>query len=416
MGIVGLHKKTHGTISHIAPSAITPDQVKHDHDLAIRWYAELLIDDITTIIDLSLVFTETKLGKLTTWDEINNNFTEAIILAYAAPLPNFTNPEKYLTSMSLLNSLDFELSYTSLTSPEERNIKQSKWRLKDLAIRKINPKNTTDLNNCLCSINGLISRPILFKDELLLKDGATFITSTSKDCWPSITLLDFTNLGSLEIIPFSNCTTKFKSAGNVPDPYADIEFYLPKHISLQNKTIFPVIAHSLFFQDSLIITSPYSISLSPYKLPIATSLLKRMNHQESFVDNTTIVYSQQSTNSYITSEMLKSDHYGAFFVIVDTPNIYIEKTHTVNFSDTVYTTQAKDGVLFDQTTQSFYDYILINYDSQNDIYTNPARNIYPIDRVPDERLLSIRDWSCIHNDVIPSLAESNYYILKLIGV
>lgn len=416
--IEALVRIQNGTITYFDINQISLVDLKFNHELSSRWY--LLIkygNDLpqnTTWVDLSLLLTETKIGKLTTWISIQENITDALIESYAIILPIDSN--HYVTTTNLLNSEDFDLHYTSFKSPEERDVRQFRWRLTDLAIQKVNTKNYTNFKNCICSVNGLVSMPTVFNNELLVRDGALYMSSTTDTKWPSVVLIDFSGLGDIELVPFSKCSIIYKNKDRKANAYSDVKLYMPEHITLKNKTIFPVVAHSLFFPKDVTITSNTSVILSPYKLPISTSLLKLYNHSGKFIRNTDIVKTDVSVEEYLTTNMFSEDDYGNFFIIVNNPSVYMTKTHAVTFSNSTYTTSVQDGILFDQTTQSFYDYVKNPYNFITDLYTVHNLPIYPLDVPYSRPCISLTDWNCVHNELSPNLALDDLYLLRIFGI
>lgn len=414
MELVHLVKIKKGQMEVYGLSDKTPEQVQEDHDLHTRWYLLVSISDTEKIhIDLSLVFVETSLNRLTTWEDIKNNLTDRILEAYSATLP--TNTTKNLITTHLLNTDDFELSYCNITTPEDRNIKTFRWRMPDLVVTKINEKNTTNFNNCLCCINGIVSIPYVYKGELFIKDGARYMSSTTELNWPSVLLMDFSELGDIEIIPFKDCSTKYYTDHNAKDSYCDIKLYLPDGKSLKNKTVFPVIAHSLFFPENVIISSQNSIVISPYKLPIRTSLLKTYQHSEKFIENTDIIKTDSSVEKYITEEMFATDWYGNFFVVVNNPRIFITSVYTTVYASSTHSTISDNGILFDKSTQSFLDYTKVEYDSLTDLYTNRCSSNFEFDLPFSYYSTSVLNWDCVHREDLFNIYKRDYRILNIFG-
>lgn len=437
MEILYLTKTVRGDMSTYDPNDISPQDVLTDHTLHTRWYLTISYEHIpiinegsqcpppededtepevvTATLDLSLIMVETNLVKCTTWEEFLEKLTEKIIKGYETTLPDQTGHN--LLATNLMHSSDFEISYTNILTPEDRNIKTFKWRMPDLAITKLNPKNTTNLDNCICSVNGIVSLPTMFKGELFIKDGARHMSSTTYTSHPSVLLMDFTELGDIEIIPFKDCSVKYYSDHNAKNPYADIKFYLPEHVSLQNKTVFTVLAHSLFFPEMSTVSSFSSIVLSPYKMPIRTSLMKLYEHNTDYVDNTDVVKTDVSFDKYITESMFDDDYHGNFFIIVDNPRIYINKTHMEKYAKSMYTSVGRDGILFDQTTQSFYDYVKNPFESSVDYYTASAWwRMHELDTPYDTPMVGVERWPCVHKDRLWNIHYNKcMYLVKVFG-
>lgn len=420
-----LIKITKGSMESYELETKTPSEVKEDHDLDTRWYLELY-DETTgerSDIDLSLIFLETKLVKCSTWDEFANMLTDMIIRAYTTSVPD--KDSKNLTVTHLLNSDDFEISYCNINTPEDRNIPVFKWRMPDIVITRINQKNTNNFKNCICSINGIVSRPYVFKGELYIKDGNKHMLSTTEQFTPSVAMLDFSELGDIEIIPLSECTgTVLTKSTYNSATYADIKVYIPEQYTLENKTVFPVIAHSLYMPEEITISGNNSLVISPYRLPIRTSLIKLFQHNDEVIPNTDVVNTQTSVEHYIRNSIVKTDintgkeldEYGNFLVVVNNPSIFIEKTKVHNYSDSVFSTTVDDGILFDQSTHSIYDYVKIDYDSVTDLYTTRCNPNYELDIPFSENTYSILSWDCAHKEELFNIHRKNLYFLKIFGL
>ena len=420
-----LIKITKGSMESYAIESKTPAEVKEDHDLHTRWYLELY-DETTgeySDIDLSLIFLETKLAKCTSWDEFASQLTDMIIRAYTVSVPD--KDSKNLTITHLLNSDDFEISYCNIDVPEDRNMLIYKWRMPDLVITRINQKNTNIFKNCICSINGIVSRPYVYKDELYIKNGNKVLSSTTDQFTPSIAMLDFSQLGDIEIIPLCDCTGQVLSGSTFNSAtYADIKVYIPNEYTLDNKTVFPVIAHSLYFPDNVTVSGSNSLVISPYKLPIRTSLVKLYQHMNEVIANTDVINTKLSIEHYIRNCIVKTninngselDKDGNFLIVVNNPSIFIEKTKVHIYSDSLFSSLASDGILFDQTTQSIYDYVKIDYDSLTDIYTTRCNPNYELDIPFSDNMFSILSWDCEHNEELFNIHRKDLYLLKVFGL
>ena len=425
MVLSSLTKVHKGTMQSFSISSKTPAEVQKDHDLNTRWYIEVYSknENKYTTLDLSLIFTETNLNKCITWEDFASKLTDAIIIPYTAILSKSHNCNLIVTH--LLNNEEFELSYCNLNVPEDRNIRQFRWRMPDLVVSKINSKNTTNFNNCICSVNGIISRPVVHNGELFIKDGARYMSSTTLMRHPSLLLMDFSELGDITIVPFKDCKYSYYKPKNEEVNTCDVKLFLPDGIDLTNKTVFPVIAHSLFFPTDVTISSTSSVVLSPYKLPIRASLFKCMNHKDEYIKNTDIIKMNKSINDYISSDMFvydktdreieEADCEGNFLIIVDNPHVFITKQHASQFASSTHTLLEANGVLFDQSTQSFIDYVKVDYDSLTDIYLNVEEDIFECD-IPYDRVgYGFNTWNCVHNEPLFNINKRDLYVLNFFG-
>ena len=418
MVIVRIYKKTSGIITNFLVSEITLDQIKLDHELNTVYYLEVKdTDDKHYCLNLSLLILETSIGKCQTWTCVLGELTERYLIFYSAVIPNLKNPHAALFSVFPLSSPDFKLSYLDQNIPEERNIRQLRYKFTDLAITKTNPKSTVNLENCICSVNGLVSRPIMFNDELLMKNGAKFMTTTDEFRHPSIVLFDFTKLGGFEIVPFSDCRAIPRTENKLPSPNADMKFILPEHVDLTNKTIFPVVGHSLFLPDTILPVAKRSIILSPYKFRIGMSLLKKAAVTKEYIDSTYVMCPEDNVKDYLLTTMMQENHFGAFFVIVNNPNIWIQKTPVHTFHKSVLSSEESDSFLLDTNSQSFLDYTKIDYESLKDIYCHPLHSILEIDTFNHiDKLLAVSDCKCTHVDIFKDYGKGHFYMIRIVSI
>lgn len=422
-----VYKKINNILEDVNKEYISPDDIKYciPNVLMTKYYAVVnnpLNPKREISIDLSSIFTLTDLSKkdTSTWDKLEMLLTDKIVIGYQSVDVNFNNGDRSLKAVNILNDYDFEFSYGLFTSPTERNIKARRYRLIDAIITKVNEENDIDFNNSILSVNGLISTPKVYKDELYSIYGAMFTHSSTEYRLPSILLMDFSNLGGMTIVPFSECRVRNVSGSGTFQtditPGMDIEFYLPENINLYNSTVFPVVAYSMMFPNSLRITGKQSIMMEPYTLPIYNSLLKLYSACNKYQIASSIVKTDETVYEYVTSTMLKKDHPGGFFIVVNSPNIYIKKTHCTNYVWNMATgTKDINGVLFDQTTNSFVDKIRSPFASSTDIYTEKAMDIYPLyqENSFDKPCYSIETMKCVHQEFTKNLSDNDYYLVEM---
>ena len=424
--ILRIYKKINSILENINMDLISPIDIKYNipNTLMTKYYAVVkdpLNSKKEVSIDLSAIFTLTNISRYKdlNWNKLEELLTDKIVIGYKTDTPNFDDGDRSLQAVSILNDYDFEMSYGLYSSPTERNIRTRRYRLVDMIITKINDKNKFNFNNCVLSVNGLISTPYVYKDELYSINSALFTHSNTEYRIPSILLMDFSNLGNMKIIPFSKCRVRNVSGSGTFQtkitPGMDIEFYLD-NIDLSKSTVFPVIAYSMFFPDSIKITSKNSIMMSPYTLPIYSSLLKLYSYSNKFQLASSIIKTEESVYDYVTNEMLQEDHAGGFFIVIDTPDIYIKKSHATNYVWNMASTQKNtDGVLFDQTTQSFVDRVRQRFVSITDVYTVKSMDIYPLyqENMFNEPCYSIEEMKCIHQGFTKNLSDNDYYLVQM---
>lgn len=424
--ILKVYKKINSILEDINMNLLSPNDIKYNipNTLMTKYYIVVkdpLHPKNDVSVDLSAIFTLTDIGtyKDLTWDKLEELLTDKIIIGYKTNTPNFNDGNRSLQAVSILNDYDFEMSYGLYTSPTERNIRSRRYRLIDMIITKINEKNKFNFNNCILSVNGLVSIPKVYKDELYCLNGALFTHSNTEYRIPSILLMDFSNLGNMRIIPFSKCKVRNVSGSGTFQttitPGMDIEFYIPD-VDLTKSTVFPVVAYSMFFPDSVKITGKNSVMMSPYTLPIYNSLLKLYSYSNKYQQASGIIKTDESVYDYVTSTMLQEDHTGGFFIVIDTPDIYIKKSHATNYVWNMASSQKNtDGVLFDQTTQSFVDRVRQKFVSITDVYTVKSMDIYPLcpEDMFNKPCYSVEEMKCIHQGFTKNLSDNDYYLVQM---
>lgn len=315
-----------------------------------------------------------------TWDVLGECITGKLVAGYSRPLPEFEDGTRCLRYCQVLHTSDFECSYCLLDTPEDRNTKFRRWQLLDMAITKVNEKHPIQLENCLLSVNGCLSRPIMYKGELLMARGAEWIHNNTMNRLPSVTLIDFTNLGGITIVPFSDCKYKVKNgrgAGTENGPIVlgrDIEVILPEGIDLSNKHIWMVLGHSLFFEEKYVrVSTQNSVTLSPHLLSLDACLLKSEYHAAHYYQDTDVFSSGIAVDEYINSQMWDPKHHGAFFVLINTPHIYVRKTSTHQYAKERMHVAVPDtdGLLWDEYARSAVDHTRAAYRTYTDFYAMP---------------------------------------------
>lgn len=425
--ILRVYRKTNSIMESVSKENTSPDDIKYNIPKVLMTKYYIVVKDPLNqkrevAVDLSSIFTLTDLAKkdTSTWEKLEEQLTDKLVIGYQSPEVNFDNGDRSLKAVNVLGDYDFEFSYGLFSSPTERNIKSRRYRLLDAIITKVNEKNDINFNNSILSVNGLVSQPKVYNDELYSINGALFVHASTEYRLPSILLMDFSNLGGITIVPFSDCKVRNVSGSGTFQtditPGMDVEFYLPDHIDLYKSTVFPVLAYSMFFPNSVHITGKQSIMMEPYTLPIFNSLLKVHAAANKYQVASSIIKTDDTVYDYVTSTMLQKEHYGGFFIVVNTPNVYIRKTHATNYVWNMATGPSKvNGVLFDQTTNSFVDRIRSPFTSATDIYTEKAFDIYPLyqENSFDKPCYSIEEMKCVHQDFTKNLSDNDYYMVEI---
>jgi len=427
--ILGAYKKTGPILEDINLDIIKPNDIYYNESTSttstsFTKYFLMVVDPITdekVSIDLSriFVFEDGFKKEGITWNEVSELITDKIIIGYREDIPDFTDSSRSMISTTVLNDFDFEMSYGTWRNPSDRNIKNRRYRLTDMIITKINDDSRFNLENCILSVNGLVSTPKVFEGELYSIDSALYTHGNTDKRIPSILMMDFSNLGGFTIIPLSQCDVRSKTGEDYQTkivPNIDLELILPEGIDITDKTIFPVIANSLFLPNMITKTGKNTCVISPYKFPVGISLLKRYAASNKFVPSSSIIKTSESINEYTTDIMFREDHYGAFLIIVNTPKVYIRKTHAETYCWNVATTVPDTaGVMFDATSQSFIDHVKCEYTSMIDHYTIKKLDqwIIPTINPLDGCLYSIETMKCIHQNFMKNVADNDLYIMQI---
>ena len=317
-----------------------------------------------------------------TWDIIGECITDKLVMGYCNSLPEWADVTRSLRYFQVIHHEDFELSYCMLKTPEDRNVKWRRWQLPDAAITKINENNPIDLNNCLLSVNGCLSLPFMFKGELIMPRGAEFINNNTFDKLPSVTLLDFTNLGGIRCVPFSDCKYKTRTGKGVVTaqnfntpvtPGQEIEIFLPEDIDIKNKTIWMVLGHTLYFDEFIHPATDKTLVINPYMLALNNALLKSGYHSYKYFEDNNVFHADFALAEYINQIAWEKDHFGAFFVIINTPRLYIRRVHAKQYAKERMHVAVPDtvGLLWDDLSRSVVDHTRVPYRTYTDFYGMP---------------------------------------------
>lgn len=396
----------------------TPVTIKEIIDLNTFLYLEIEKDNTKILLDLSLLLLETNIGKITTWEEIYPLLTDVVIKSYTAKITNIGNPVDVLRAYYPLSDPSFVVSYLKMSVPEERNIKEFMYRLPDLAISRKDNTNKINFNNCLVSCNGVVNRPIVFADELLIKDGTRQLQSTTELIKPNVVLLDFTDFGGFTIVPLSQCTPKYLSRNNKIDYLADIELTLPANIDLTDKTIFPVLGGSLFFPKNIHVVTTNKVVISPSNLRLKASLLKQQSNTDEYLYHGYTFQCNETIKNYILNTMWEEDHYGAYLIVVNRTPLIVQEYDVNEFYQTTSDSLTKDGILFDYTLQSVCDFTKYENTTTMDIYQPGTSGILELDINTDDTVgaYAMEFTKCKHVDCCIDHRQQRLKLIRISGV
>lgn len=396
MNIRELYVKQGRTIRTLSFADNTPEEIRSFSALNTSFFIDVEKDAETVVtVNLSHLMLETIIGQCTTWNEIGTLLTGVMVDSYSTDIPNLDNPKFAVRTTDPLKAEEFEVGYTCIDTPEDRNVKIFRDRLIDLVITK-HGEGPINLDTSLCFVNGLVSRPIMYKGEMLVSRGAEFFSASSKLRHPDIMLMDFKELGDIEIVPFSECRIKYRNKKNTPDLYSDMEFILPEQVDLRTSVVFPVFAYSMYFPNVLTAVTHRSLVVNHADLSIGRSLLNAAYSSANYL-NQSYVMEAEAIEKYVYETMSQKDHYGAFFVIVKHPSIWIKEEPLCKFAGDVESGLVRDGILFNAAMQSFMSYNRMMYNDITDVYHTPLPSILEIDTNKNGKgALALESTRCLH--------------------
>lgn len=404
---------------------ITPIQLKESHDLNVRTYLTVsFIRDGETkptvkTIHLSLLFTETVIGKCATWDEVVNELTEVMVDSYTSKDLDIENPSKYLNQISVSNNLNLNMHYTTLKSPDLKDVPTLLWKLRDLSItqKEDTPKDERiDFNKCLCSINGLLTKPYVFNGELIVPEGMSFMLDSSDINWPDVVLLDFSTLADFTIIPLSECEHQILKPENGNALGCDIALTLPD-VNLAGKSVMAVIGNTLILHDKLFVVDENTVHITPFKYPIHTNMLLKKKLEMAYIPNTDIYRTYEETlEQYVYTDMFKDDHEGAFLIVVDTPSLYISDLPIApEDSGKKVRTHAPLGILRRRATWGIVDYVVREYNNVDILSISQAPNLFVTDDKVHLEQFGMDFFNCDHNETILNIGNSGYEMFRIVA-
>lgn len=333
-------------------------------------------------VDLSLLIRNTIIGRCTTWEEVSTSLTQALVDAYTTtfrpPSHVLENTEDMayeivsypskkqvyrLKVHSCLDMTEFGISYGSVVLPALRNIYSLKWKLKDIIITK---KESVDIdfNNCIPVVNGIIQYPIVYEDELYIKDGTENLSEDKE-----VLLMDTSPLGGMDIIKFSDCTTL-----GTTEVSNQMKYILPEGKSMQGKTPILVVAGRMYFKHEFFRPNDKTIVVDPQLMYLRAISLKNHRIREEFVRGTTAV---QQVNDLLTIRSY-FDEPNSYIVLIDNPDVIITETRplmNININATSFPSGSR-GILVN-TTRDILDYTKIEFNFCDLVtYTPPEELMY----------------------------------------
>lgn len=363
-------------------------------------------------VNLSELLLERVVGKCTTWAQIESVLTLSHLQMYECNIDLTGSKKPHV--VSVLSSSDFIVSYGSIMTPNVRNINSLKWKLTDLIISKTT-NCSINFNNCLCSINGTVIRPIIYNNEMFLPKGATYLYNTGVGRGANIVLIDFTPLGGCTYIPFSYCKKRHTNPDHISD--ADLYLTIPDDKNLRNKTIFIAMGHTIDFLEDTAVLSDKDILISPYKWPLALDLLKSYESSAKYVRNTQIIHHETTVEKYIMNDMFDPEHYGAFVLVINHNNI-IKTTEVCQelIENKTYQCVTNPDILVHEASKSIVDYTKVAYNSNYVLYLNSPPELHVIKEPHIKDLWSVEHPNLSEEDLPDNYGVSRYISINLTGL
>jgi hypothetical protein len=299
---------------------------------------ELIVEDMDTEInhslDLSRMMLElAAINGITSWEDLEDFLTVTMLTLFKTnpivpphmytksgnktltlPTPISTSPNTGPIVVSTAHQLSMSTEYGSRLTPEIRNQPELKSTLTDLIFVHNNPADPiVDFENCIPVVSGKVHFPVPFGNELFAVDGTKVLKSQSETSEANI-LIDFSPLGGMETIRFSDCTEYAIESGFAYD--------LPAGKTLTGKTFILVIAGRFFFDYECNKLSETTIAFNPNEFNLRNIQLSNKTLLSAHVPNTgTVLIPNGDYMDTIQSE----DNYESFIILIDNPNIALPK-------------------------------------------------------------------------------------------
>jgi hypothetical protein len=423
MIIEKLYRKTRTVLEEFALGNSPWEHMSSIESNNTKYIVKIQNEDLTYFLDLGHMFLETPISRFETWDTFRDTLTDIELEAYRIHMPDLDSPKKVLRTVSPLSSNDFLIEYTDKDIPDRRDVKTFIDHLPDLVITKTGNDCPIKLENSLLSVNGLVSRPIIRpnektgKREYFVPEGMNFLRCTTHTTHPNLLLMDFELLGGMEIVPLSECKLRYHNQNNEPCPDVFLTITLPDGKDLHGKTACIVMAHSLFLPNSVKVKSENSLLINLAQLRIRMSLAKSAYAKDNYKHNTHLIETPISEETYVKEHLSSKDHYGAFLVLINSEDLWIDTKYGVSFAGNVKFTQYPDYIPHDLTSQSFMDYTQIEYLSRNAVYSYPTMTNLDVYTEEKTQLQLYPDkLKCRHVDCVKDYKDNQFVFLKIMSL
>lgn len=233
-----------------------------------------------------------------------------------------------------------------------------KWLLKDLILSHDDIQHPkVDFTNTVPIVNGVTCTPYFFNDELYILDAAKYFKSAN-GINKTITLLDFTPFGGIEIVRLKDCLIT-----DVGNEYEKM-IKLPSNKNMENKTPILVISGRMFFRNEIVQYSDTALLVDVKLLGLDWILLTNDWLSGKFVFNTLTVINK-GVKDYLTNYIGTENDTDNFIILIDNPNVNIIKTpyiYNLYLQGIKFDNEAV-GLLVNNITREIEEYTYIEYDN-----------------------------------------------------
>jgi hypothetical protein len=305
---------------------------------------------------------KSELTTATTWSQVEAFVTEEMaILFHIVPVvsptmairdggvisvktPFNTEGNNQLNILSVNYTDGIIVDYGTVKDPSLRNLPNRRHALKDLIFRS-SRIDAINLNNTIPVTGGIIHYPVVFNDELYAINAAAALKTASVGGVENV-LIDFSPLGDIEIVKFSDCTNLLGDR---------VTFKLPVNKTFENKTCFLVVAGRLIFPDEFLVIGDNTVSFVPEAFGLDSILISNNMIRGTKIRNTLNV--KVNVDDYIGT-IGNVDNTECFIIILNTPKILINKiecTFAIHDRLLRFPTNA-GGLLMNKVTREIVDY------------------------------------------------------------
>lgn len=435
--IVKKYKKTEITLEEIRNNTVLNTvyfiSVK---DSTISYYA----DNIG--INLSLLLMETIFNICTDWNMVEALLTERYVLAYKEAVPGYNANggyrnalisyyvNQYLetkTESDVTTTYKWKVDYFDYREWSKRSIAMFKAMMPDLLLEG---PTVVNHKNCIVVCNGhalyteYVAATTDHGEQLLVKQGARHLWSTTKNYQPDIICLDFSSLGNISKYPMSS----FKQYNTDYDGKKDIRFVFDG-IDLSKYTPVLVIAGSMIFPHQLDKHSN-TIRFNPRKCNISAMLSKKAFDQYKYLYGIPMYEADVSANTYVTTTMWSEECRDAFMILIENSRVYVETHFDYQFANpylSVDKTQIT-GIVKHRTTGALLGYIDSKYYNEHFMYLNRNPRLWMVTELPSDIPIVSTSWTCKHtnrpymdnytgcdDDCITTLHNSTLDVIQLLS-